>query len=79
MWENWVKCTRNHPPRSPTSVACERLAIMAGWCVTLSLCGREARDLENCCEGVPELVRCTVNKCKRQDIALDKCMSKHTN
>lgn len=69
---------RNHPVRSPTSVACEQLAILAGWCVTLSLCGGEARDLEQCCGGVPELVRCRVDQCLRQDRALDVCMSKHT-
>eukprot|EP00737_Agarophyton_chilense_P003424 gb/GEZJ01004010.1/.p1 GENE.gb/GEZJ01004010.1/~~gb/GEZJ01004010.1/.p1 ORF type:complete len:105 (-),score=6.20 gb/GEZJ01004010.1/:86-400(-) len=71
-------CARMHPQTSPTSVACERFAVLLGWCVSLSLCPAEARQLQYCCGGVPELVRCRRADCAAHHARLDRCMSRHT-
>jgi hypothetical protein len=72
--ERLRKCIADHPPRSPTSVVCDNLGALLGWCVALSLCGKEARKLERCCGGIPEIVRCRWSKCPVEDNALDRCM-----
>jgi hypothetical protein len=76
--ERLRKCHADHPPRSPTTVVCDGLGALLGWCVTLSLCGREARTLERCCGGIPEIVRCPRSKCPAEDDALNRCMQHFT-
>lgn len=78
IFEKWAKCVRDHPTRSPTFVACEKFAIMLGWCVTLSLCPQQARALEKCCGGIPELITCPAYKCVTENGKLDACMERHT-
>ena len=73
-----MKCVKNHSPRSPTSSACNRAFIEASWCITLSLCPREARKLQSCCEGIPELVGCREKQCPKEDKRLDMCMQQFT-
>lgn len=72
------QCMRHHPSQSPTSVVCERLATSLGWCITLSLCGRQARELEACCGGIPELVSCKRRHCRGEHRQLDRCMQQFT-
>lgn len=72
------KCMKDHPQRSPTSVVCEKFVVMAGWCVTRTLCGRQSLALEDCCGGIPELVRCPVQACRREQAALNACMEAFT-
>lgn len=74
----YADCVRKHPPSSPTSVVCGKFEMLVGWCVTLNLCPREARALEDCCGGVPELIKCRMDRCRVPDAALDRCMSRHT-
>lgn len=78
IFEKWATCVKHHPPKSPTYGACQQMSILVGWCVVLSLCPREARDLESCCGGVPEIVRCQKSGCIEQDARLDLCMERHT-
>lgn len=72
------ECMRHHPSRSPTSVVCERFATSLGWCITLSLCTRQARELQACCGGIPELVSCERRRCVREHTQLDRCMQQFT-
>lgn len=77
-FRRWVECVKRNPEHSPTSSVCNRFATSLGWCVTLSLCPGPARRLEHCCGGVPELVRCKMSQCRRENVQLDQCMQKFT-
>ena len=78
IFEKWNKCIADHPVSTPTSVVCEKFAVLLGWCVTLSLCSRDARDLESCCGGVPELTKCPEKRCREESARLDRCMKRFT-
>jgi hypothetical protein len=71
-------CQKSHPPRSPTAVACDKFGVLLGWCVARQLCEKQTGKLEQCCGGIPEIVKCSLERCGKEAAALDACMARFT-